>query len=993
MHVRQLCFYCLLFIFSFSHYSQTKGYLLEKSFDFKMPFTITQFSTRDGLPQSQILDIVPKSNGNLIIATALGILEYNGTEFKPFIKDDAYKAQLYTKVLWNNKYARLFARGVDGHPYLLYPEYRLLNHFRAFCISGDSMFCMNESGEIYSADLGKLQFKKIASTEIKNAESLFYDKNFFLAGTKEGLMKYKCNSKQSFAIGSGDYRYFKKSPYDSCIYSLGDKVIYKISDSSSKIVFSVPKKNIFANCSQFDFIGRNEFYVATTRGLYAVTTGYTDVYKRINALPSVFFQAIYYNSNEDCLFIGTGEKGLIKLHFKNCYTYYTDQGFDENTSLCSIISTKSGETLLANPSGIIYKLAIDTVFPKIKIRPHISSLAEIDGCLYIGTWKNGVILAKNGKRFDSICAPKQLRSGAVHAIFKDRKGTIWIGTSNGAACGASSKSIKPVLTDVVKKVIITFYQLKNGNLCLGGNEGVYILDSTYKCIAHLGKKEGILGKEVRCFYEDAEGRLWIGTYGGGLYCYYKEHLTSVNKMANARLNDNVFCLAKDDSGYLYVTSNYGLWRIKEKDLADFYEGKLKYLVPFHYDEEAGILNTEFNGGFQNNYLKSKSNHFYFPSLQGVVIVVPETPSKRNLLPVINKVLINDTAYDSSEHRFERETFSVEFQFSTTSFLGKYNVYYQYKLDGEHSTNWSSLSKETSVTYKLIPPGKYTFSVRVVDAFNDPFPRVSTYRFEIKPHFYERLWFRISSFLFFIAITFITVRYRFQNYRRKAEERERTQRQMAELKLQAIQAQMNPHFVFNSLNSIKYYLSINDQKNADLYIDHFSKLLRNFLESGSKSFITIENEIQIITSYLELEKQRMNPSFDFSISVTENVESMLIPTHLIQPFVENAIKHGINHSSKKCKIDIAMVLENNSIICTIEDDGIGRERSLEINKNRPGRHTSKGLEIVSEKIRIIKDIYGIHVKLTTHDKHVGSLKETGTKVTLIIPLKENENTHS
>lgn len=196
--------------------------------------------------------------------------------------------------------------------------------------------------------------------------------------------------------------------------------------------------------------------------------------------------------------------------------------------------------------------------------------------------------------------------------------------------------------------------------------------------------------------------------------------------------------------------------------------------------------------------------------------------------------------------------------------------------------------------------------------------------------------------------------------------------------------MNPHFVFNSLNSIKYYLSINDQKNADLFIDDFALLLRNFLDYSNLNFISIDKEIQLLTSYLNLEKMRMNDAFDFEIKALLD-SSLIIPTILIQPFVENAVKHGITHADKKCKLSINFSLKSNKIYCVIEDDGVGREFSKKINA-RIQSHESKGLNLVKDKINMLKQQYQLDIKLEMIDKP----ESTGTIICLVIPVFPKES---
>lgn len=971
--------------------AQTKGLLIEKSLDIKIPFTITQFSTKNGLPQSRVIDIVSKENGNLIILTANGIVEYNGSEFISFIHDDAYKAFYYSKLIWHENSGRLFGISSTGGLKLIYPEFKHLNEFIAADLHQDTLYCMNGIGEIYLADPAKLKFKKRHSSFVKNAQCVLFDSASFLIGSDKGLYRYTISSMNTSHLQDGNFSELKQNSFNGCIYALAKKEVFKVSGQHLLRVLDLSTLDHPVLIYNMAFTDEEISYVTTTDGLYEVSNTYTDHYTKKSALPSNFLQALYYNSKENCLFIGTGEKGLLKLQFKNCFTFTSSQGFAEVSSLSSIIKSKSGKILVANNQGGVYQIRIDTVLKLFELNSGSTSLAEIEGSIYVGTGQNGIMVVNGNTVTDTINFPTQLPNNHVHGVFKDSRGNIWIATDKGIARGTDKKNIKPFLTKDINQVVICFYELKNKNICVGASDGVYIIDKHYKIQTHVGKKQGLEGKEVRSFYEDSEGKLWIGTYDGGLYCYFKNKLTNINSLKNAMLSKDAFCLGKDQFGYLYITSNQGLWRIEEKKLSDFYEGKLAYLIPFYYGEENGIVNTEFNGGFQNNYLKTRMNHFYFPSIEGVVIVDPEKPSFRKLLSKINKMYVNDTLHDFKMKLLNDKTFSVAFDFSCLSYLNKYNIYFQYKLESHKRSEWSALQKNASVAFKMLPAGQYTFTLRALDAFNDDQPLEVSYAFSIDPVFYDTLWFKVLAFLTLLICASIIIRLRITHFRKQAIEKERVRRQLAEFELKATHAQMNPHFIFNSLNSIKYYLSINDQKNADNYIDHFSSLLRSFLENGSKDFIELKEELKILTSYLELEKQRMIPAFTYSIDLEAALEHQEIPTHLLQPFVENAIKHGINHSEKKCHLTLRFFQKEDYLFCTIDDNGIGREKSQRINKERLD-HTSKGLEMVKEKIRIVKEIYNLEILLNIEDKVDKNNTPTGTFVEIKIPITQHENSH-
>jgi sensor histidine kinase YesM len=967
-------------------YGQDSGQLLDKSLNLFSPFTVTQYSTKNGLPENQVLDIIEGSDNKLIISTANGIVEFNGSEFKPFLSYREYKDHMYTKLTWLKKYNRLFGEEMDGTLYLLYPGYTLIDKAVATTFNNDSIYFIDYHGVIYGANAATLKFKKLFVTGIEGARLLHLEKGTFLIATHNELVQYSIRKHKKLTPLNLEVLKFRRNPFNKLLYIICTKEIYLLKDTMCERVANLSGYKQEPICADIAFPDSSEIWLSTNIGLYKFYPDYVDFFSEDNSLPSKALSALYFKNNS--LFAGTNDKGLLKLQTKDCFSFEGKNVFKRGASIASIIKSKMGDIIVVENGGCLYKLNVASLEPYCDEEGYHSTITEIDCTLFVGTWGGGVKLIKNKKLIGCITNPNSLPNNMVPAIFQDSRKNIWIGTADGIGKGTKIKNIQPFLVNAIHAKIICFYELKNKNICVGGGGNVYILNTRDELITHLTINDGLQGREVRSFYEDDEGKLWMGTYDGGLYCYANEKLTCINKLQNSTLNIDAFCLAKDKFGYLNMTSNHGLWRIKEKDLNDFYYRKLDYLIPFYYGEETGMLNTEFNGGFQNNYYHSPLGHFYFPSLQGVVLTLPDQPDFIKLKPEINQLLVNDTLHTPAFNTLKRTTYSIEFDFSCVNYSTKNNVHYQYQLNDGHTRAWSALQKKQTVTFKMLPPGSYTFSVRALDAFNDRTPLSCSYSFIIEEYFYETLLFKLISLAILILLVSIFIRLRIQGFRKEAEDKERTKRQLAELELKAVQAQMNPHFIFNSLNTVKYHLSINDNARADLYLDYFSKLLRDFLEVGAQDFITLRREVKILTSYIELEKVRVHPTFDYSIHIYDDIENELIPTHLLQPLIENAIKHGINHSKNKCRLRIYFYKKDRSIVAVIFDDGIGRKKSAEINKN--SQHPSLGTTMVLDKIRIVNELYGLQIILTIEDM-VGEPQEpNGTIVQLIIPLKNDTN---
>lgn len=219
----------------------------------------------------------------------------------------------------------------------------------------------------------------------------------------------------------------------------------------------------------------------------------------------------------------------------------------------------------------------------------------------------------------------------------------------------------------------------------------------------------------------------------------------------------------------------------------------------------------------------------------------------------------------------------------------------------------------------------------------------------------------------------------------------TQSRLAEEKLTALRSQMNPHFIFNSLNSIQQFILKGEVDNANKYLSQFSKLIRLVLQYSAYNFINLEEEINMLTLYLSLEKTRFGNSFEYIIEVEEELDTdeIKIPNLMIQPFVENAIWHGLMHKDGDRKIEIRFHLKNEqSVVCEVIDNGIGREKAAEIKSRKTFeiKHQSKGIQLIKDKIDVLKQQFNNEVSVVILDVTNSAGEVCGTKVVIQLPLQ-------
>lgn len=342
------------------------------------------------------------------------------------------------------------------------------------------------------------------------------------------------------------------------------------------------------------------------------------------------------------------------------------------------------------------------------------------------------------------------------------------------------------------------------------------------------------------------------------------------------------------------------------------------------------------------------------------------------ISVNDKSISNYTGimYESDQRKFK-------FTVSSPTLINKDNVRYYYKLVGYDDT-WQIVNyNNNEFVYNALGSGNYTFTIKAENqgVFGDPI----SYTFSIEKPFYARWWFIVLAVVLFLGIVLLVYRWQLRIQQKKSQ-------QINELnasKLTAIQSQMNPHFIFNSLNSIQDLVLKGDVDKSYTFITKFSNLIRRTLNYSDKDFIEFEQEIKLIELYLSLEKLRFKEDLDYSIDA-DTIDDITVPPMLIQPFIENALIHGLLHKEGKKKISIRFELSD-VLKCTIEDNGVGREKAKEIKLRQRADHESFSSQAIKKRFLILSDHFNGELGFKYEDLYHNN-EATGTRVTLFIPFK-------
>lgn len=239
---------------------------------------------------------------------------------------------------------------------------------------------------------------------------------------------------------------------------------------------------------------------------------------------------------------------------------------------------------------------------------------------------------------------------------------------------------------------------------------------------------------------------------------------------------------------------------------------------------------------------------------------------------------------------------------------------------------------------------------------------------------------IYGLLFIVMISGVTSYFTYKNAAAS-----KTANQL--LTLKSLRGQMNPHFIFNALNSVNHFIAQKDERTANKFLSEFSQLMRLVLENSQEDFIALQKEQEILSLYLKLEHYRFRDKFEYEIQTDKeiNIETIEVPPMLIQPYIENAVWHGLRYKETKGKLSLYFRKETNHIVVEIEDDGIGRKRSAELKTTNQRKHNSTGLKNIEERLSIINKVYKANYRITIEDPDSG----TGTKVRIYLPVNKQK----
>lgn len=983
-------FFAVLFFFCFTNiHSQSPSFY--------------HYTSSDGLASSTVYDIIQDKDGFMWFATANGISKFDGNHFATFRTKDGLNSNSIISLLEGKngelyignfeKGINLFKNGkienycseIDGKSLVI--SYLILDSSKK---NEQKIIAYNGWGDINLINetaSGKLKTKVISGLPVYINKLEKLANGDLMALTTTGLYDFKVESLSKlnikglpetsvFCLANGnDGSYFIGTK--GTIYQLKNKVIidsYKIDLASNNDVIAIlSDKN------------KNIWFSTRNSGFYMIPNGsdkIIDIGSKLDLQNTLVNK--YFEDNEGNIWVSTFGKGVYCINNLYLKSYNENDGLQNNN---------------------VYAIA-----------------KESSGKLLLGTF-NGVSILENGK-FDQIKNEKNKPFSEYIYSINNSNNEFFVGGSfvKNDISTISYKGIKFHLFNG-----LSFCKLSNGLFLFGGRTNSISVQNELNYDNNQSSQVYVFGEDrstnrINQIFEDSEKSLWIGT-GLGL-CKASVLLNKSGKLtlkktffkSNPILNSKINAIIQDNDHNIWIAGENGIVRynlknklitnyetVGDQDLSSstslvtdkkkrIWVGNMKglYLVEGtsikYFNKQTGLPSDEVYSLFYDR----EKNQLVIGSSAGITFLDIDLFDKDvspQLQVKIMGVKAGDSIYANYNHLvFEPEQRNVSINFKALNFSSSGSVMYQYKLDG---TKWKD-THDDFLNFLSLKNGNYNLLIRAKSQ-NGYWSNPAQISFEVKPRFSETVWFKFLMLLIVALVSGLLADWQARIEQRKTRKKLKLNQRINDLKHQALSAMMNPHFIFNSLNSVQYLINSDRNEEANDYIAIMAKLIRKNLETAGSGFILLSEEINRLNLYLNLEKLRFQERFSYGIVIGKDIDAnaLMIPNMIIQPFVENTLWHGIMNSGIKGLVTISFSFENveidaeicKSLLIKITDNGIG---IIEARKHKKADHISKGIQIIEERLRLLSEKMELPQPIMIDDLSNQNNNSHGTEVIISLP---------
>lgn len=961
-------------------------------------YQLDQYTLKDGLPQSQVNCIAQDDRGRLWIGTNGGVAMFDGFSFSSKFSADGLVDDRINAILADQSDIWIgTAKGLmlfDGSNFSL-------------CTASKNLIIQSLLKDAFGnfwigTDQGLFQtmnpLTKTWERVIEN-ESIFdlINYNQFIAvATDNGVILVRQNGEIVRLQSTGSMPFANALGIDrngellvgtygkGVLRSTGENLISAHEyDNVGKVVFDIC--TLHNGISLFGTLKNGVIVVKENQVQQSINTTNGLSVNTVNCVFADRWQNVWF---------GTSGGGLVRMSTRPFAHFGRKEGLSGDP-IYAITETKDGSIITSCADQGLFHL-LEGRFESLNIRPGVaikSLLADSRGYLWIGTEGNGLLLSTPDSLY-TIDASLGLGGSFVRAIHEDHNGNVWIGTAGGGitrfdvdglpqnwksslyteALGLAEGRITDIASDL------------RGNIWYGTtSHGLGVILSTGEMI-NFSTEQGLCEMEVRSLEMDELQTLWIAG-GQGSICsmdLVAETFEIRNVKAPGKL-PSIYALQIDNDQNLWIGTSKGVYKWS-------FDANRLPIKQDHFASAEGFEGIEV---CTNASCITRTGNVWFGTVAGVAARNPAADNIQSTPPVV---------YIDNPHLFYRPFKEL----SISHFVDKWNeiadtlvltadqnhlsfdvhavhlqfpedILFSHYLEGLEDS-WSPPSRNTTLSYSNLKPGWYTLHVRACIGDGNC-SEAHQVHIQILAPFWQKTWFVVvcilSSIMLVVLVFWLIVR-RIKQRSIEKNARLRLERDVLDLEQKALRLQMNPHFIFNTLNSIQGLIATKDNKTARLYLSRFSKLMRQILENSREDHITLEEEFESLKNYIELQQFTHGVNIEFEVICDEKLLEHPVPPLLLQPFVENAILHGLVPQGGG-HINIRAVTRENLVEVVVEDNGVGRKASAE---NRPYTHKSAGLEVTRSRLSLLHKESGPDNFFTVSD-----VEPHGTRVTILLPYRD------
>ncbi len=953
---------------------------------FSQTLYLPHYTTKNGLPSNNCYYTLQDKRGYIWVGTDAGVSRFDGTTFENFSVDDGLPDNQILQ-LREDKKGRIWFLALNGQLSYFYngriynakndPKLKALN-FDAVIVSfledSRGRFWFGTNKNIIGMWDGKQVLKFVSGNPQKQLINayLYEDQNGQIWSNSSHAL-HLFNNKEFVLIREEvvPYSYKTVVPAKQSIYLLHKDGLYYRAGIFQQKILSVPPA-ILENNPGYIHVSNDALWLANGNGVYM----YAFEGKTEHILQGVEVSQVIEDVHQNRWF--TTKNGIYRLppQLERLYTLSEENGLSK-TAIKSILKDDRQQLWLGMTEG---KLDVLNQGKSVIKRIQLS----------------------DKKKFSEI---KQLS-------FDEKRRSIYFSSEYGLGRFSHLEKNQPDLQYLREShnsmfVVKNFSIDQDRQLAVALSSGVVIVNDRnglFEFTTMIDREDYFKERSYRVFY-DRRGTLWFSSLNG--VAEFNGHelfrYNRLNQLFTSRINDmqqlpsGVMAMATDGYGILFVKDRKLLHHLTMKDGLNnntikrlFVRGEYIWTI-----SNSGINRILLKNGkiavhsfdYTNDVLSDDLNDLYidrdtayFATNNGLVYFVHShtTQSTPSAKVYISAMSHQKTPLDLSYSRFvfKPGDHNLIFNYSAIDFKNQ-RIIYRYRLKPD--APWTeTISKRLEIS--TLEPGKYVFEVAAKSQDNQ-WSAPAKIHFELQKYFWQTWWF--ISLLILISATLlylITVRIT-RKQKNKEQEKLLLKHKVLMLEQQALQVMMNPHFVFNVMNSIQHYINTNNTSSANKVLTGFARLIRKNLEICTQSYIGLDEEIAYLNLYLSLEKYRFGEKLRYAIEIDSSIdkEETFIPSMLLQPFIENAIWHGIMPKEEGGSVHIRIVPEGEDYLkISIIDDGIGIDNSL---KQKQQGHQSKGMTLTRERVQLLNKIEANPIHLSVEQCGL-----SGTMISIRIPLR-------